>query len=58
MLLSAKLMLEYLGEQKAACAIEKAVSEVIALKKDTTYDLGGNAGTKEMGQAIIERLKQ
>ncbi len=57
LILSAKLMLEYIGETEAAKRLEKAVSEVISEKKQVTYDLGGNAGTKEMGQAIINKLK-
>ena len=56
-ILSAKLMLEHLGEQKAADNLEKAVIEVIREKKNVTYDLGGTAGTSEMGKAIIERMK-
>ena len=57
LILSAKLMLEHIGETSAAFRLEKAVSEVIAEKKQVTYDLGGTAGTKEMGQAIIDKLK-
>lgn len=56
MILSAKMMLEYLGEKKAAEQLEKAVAAVIAEKKSITYDLGGTAGTKEMGEAIIEKM--
>jgi len=57
LILSAKLMLEYLGESGAAFRLEKAVSSVIAAKKKVTYDLGGYSGAREMGAAIIERLK-
>jgi isocitrate dehydrogenase (NAD+) len=57
LILSAKLMLEHIGEAGAAFRLEKAVSDVIAEKKRVTYDLGGVAGTKEMGQAIIDKLK-
>ncbi|MCL2335070.1 MAG: isocitrate/isopropylmalate dehydrogenase family protein [Endomicrobia bacterium] len=57
LILSAKLMLDHLGEEGAAFRLEKAVSSVIAEKKHVTYDLGGVAGTKEMGQAIIQKLK-
>jgi isocitrate dehydrogenase (NAD+) len=56
-ILSAKLMLDHLGEQKAAERLEKAVTEVIREKKNVTYDLGGTAGTSEMGKAIIEKMK-
>jgi len=57
LILSAKLMLDYLGETEAASRLEKAVADVISNKRYTTYDLGGSVGTKEMGQAIIEKLK-
>ncbi|MFA7674638.1 MAG: isocitrate/isopropylmalate family dehydrogenase, partial [Endomicrobiia bacterium] len=57
LILSGKLMLDYLGETEAANRLEKAVSEVILEKKQVTYDMGGTVGTKEMGQAIIEKLK-
>jgi len=56
LILSAKLMLEYLGEADAAKRLEQAVASVIASGKTVTYDLGGTAGTREMGSAIIERL--
>lgn len=58
LLLSAKLMLEHLGEQDAAQRLEKAISAVIAEKKNVTYDLGGKAGTKEMGQAIVQKFNE
>lgn len=55
LLLSAKMMLDYIGEIKAGALLEKAIAEVIREVKNTTYDLGGAAGTKEMGRAIIEK---
>lgn len=58
LLLSAKLMLEHLGETKAAEQLERAIQLVIAEKKNVTYDLGGTSGTKEMGKAIIEKFKE
>lgn len=56
LILSAKLMLEHLGEIDAANRLNKAVSDVIAEHKTVTYDLGGTASTSEMGKAIIEKL--
>lgn len=56
MTLSAKLMLEHLGEKEKARKLERAVAKVIAEGKTVTYDLGGNAGTREMGEAIIRQL--
>ncbi|HCJ66853.1 MAG TPA: NAD-dependent isocitrate dehydrogenase, partial [Elusimicrobia bacterium] len=56
MLLSAKLMLEYLGEKKIAKKLENALVKVIREGENVTYDLGGTAGTKEMGKAVIRKL--
>jgi isocitrate dehydrogenase (NAD+) len=57
LLLSGVLMLRHLGEQAAADRVETAVREVIAEGRDVTYDLGGQAGTSEMADAIIGRLQ-
>ena len=56
MILSGVLMLRQLGEQPAAERVETAVRDVIAEGKHTTYDLGGNAGTRAYADAIIDRL--
>jgi len=56
LILSARLMLDHLGETDAANRLQKAVESVIAEGKNVTYDLGGSAGTKEMGDAIIKKL--
>jgi isocitrate dehydrogenase (NAD+) len=56
MLLSAKLMLDHLKETEAATRLEQAVADVIREGKQVTYDLGGTAGTREMGDAIIAKL--
>jgi isocitrate dehydrogenase (NAD+) len=64
LILSGKLMLEYLNEAKAADALEKAVAAVIAEGKSVTYDLKGDrddptaVGTREMADAIIERINR
>jgi isocitrate dehydrogenase (NAD+) len=57
MLLSAKLMLDHLKETDAANRLEKAIADVIREGKQVTYDLGGTAGTREMGEAIITKLQ-
>ena len=49
-------MLEYLGEKEAAEKVEKAVFKVLEEGKVKTYDLGGNAKTSEMGQAIANKI--
>ena len=56
MILSASLMLRHLGENDHALKIEKAVADVIKDGKSVTYDLGGDAGTSQMADAIIEKL--
>jgi len=50
------MMLEYLGENKAAKKIEKAVFKVLEEGKIKTYDLGGNAKTSEMGEEIAKKI--
>jgi len=57
LLLSGVLMLRHLGEQAAADRVETAVRDVIAEGRDVTYDLGGKAGTSDMADAIIGRLR-
>ncbi|MBI3292899.1 MAG: isocitrate/isopropylmalate dehydrogenase family protein [Elusimicrobia bacterium] len=58
MLLSVQLMLDYLGERQAADRLERAIAAVIAENQTVTADLGGTAGTKEMGDAIIRALER
>ena len=59
-LLSAVMMLEYLGEKEIAKKIDLAIKNVIKKGKNVTYDLcsgkKGGVGTQEMGQAIIKKL--
>ena len=63
MILSGVLMLKHIGEIEAADRLEKAVADVIREGKDVTYDLKPSrqdptaVGTREMGQAIIKRMK-
>ncbi len=56
LILSGVLMLRHLGEQTAAERVETALREVIAEGRRTTSDLGGEAGTNEFADAIIDRL--
>jgi isocitrate dehydrogenase (NAD+) len=63
LILSGKLMLDYLGETTAAERLEKAVADVIAEGKDVTYDMKADrndpsaVGTSEMADAIIAKLE-
>jgi isocitrate dehydrogenase (NAD+) len=62
LILSAMLMLRYLGEREAADRLEAAIAAVIAEGKDVTYDLKPHrddpsaVGTQEMAAAICQRL--
>jgi isocitrate dehydrogenase len=49
-------MLGYLGQKAQSEAIFNATKKVIAEKKTLTYDLGGNAKSSEMVDAIIVNL--
>ena len=54
---SGAMMLDHLGESAAAAAIEAAIAKVLAdPKAPRTPDLGGKAGTKELGDAIAAAL--
>jgi 3-isopropylmalate dehydrogenase len=55
-ILSAKMMLDWLGETEKGSALEKATAEVIKEGKIRTYDMGGSNSTLEMGEAIAARL--
>ncbi len=46
------LMLEFLGEMKAAQRIVRAIESIVKAGKIKTQDLGGTAKTYEMGDAI------
>ena len=54
MLLTAKLMLDWLKETEMATRLESAIARVIAEGKVRTYDMGGEASTPEVAQAIAE----
>ena len=56
MILSAVLMLRYIGEAQAADRIEAALSAVLAEKRVITRDLGGTAGTRAFAGAIVKSL--
>ena len=64
LILSAKLMLDHLGEAKAADRLEQAVASVIAEGKDVTYDLKPHrtdptaVGTSQMADAICKKVRE
>jgi len=57
MLISGVEMLQYLGFEKEAQRVEKAIEQVLKHGKYITPDLGGKAGTKEMASAIIDAMR-
>lgn len=54
-ILTAGMMLEYLGHTDVANQIERAVAAAIEAN-ETTHDLGGTLGTKAAGEAVLKRL--
>jgi len=57
LILSGALMLRHLGYAEVGERVESAVRAVIAEGRTTTSDLGGNAGTSQFADAVIERLQ-
>jgi isopropylmalate/isohomocitrate dehydrogenase-like protein len=56
-ILAGAMMLNYLGEKKAAKTIEDAVVAVLVEGKIRTADIGGKATTSDMANAIVEKIK-
>ncbi len=56
LLLSSKLMLDYLGEIDAANRLEKSIHKVLLEGKIITKDLGGTATTNEYAEELIRNL--
>jgi isocitrate dehydrogenase (NAD+) len=56
MILSGVLMLRHLGHADVAARVEAAVRDVIAEGLAVTHDLGGDAGTSQFADAVIDRL--
>jgi len=53
---TAVMMIDFLGEKKAASLMMKAIERVLAKGEIKTADLGGNSSTKEVTDAIISEL--
>jgi isocitrate dehydrogenase (NAD+) len=56
LILSAALMLQYMGERDAGAKIERAVEYVYAKTDVRTGDLGGNASTAEFTRALVKAM--
>lgn len=57
MLLTVKLMLDYLGETDSAAKLESAVAEVVKEGRIRTYDMGGSNTTLEVAAEVASKLK-
>ena len=63
MILSGVLMLQHIGEEKAAARLESAVAAVLKEGRSVTYDLKADrndptsVGTSQMADAIIKAMK-
>ncbi len=58
MLMSVKLMLDWLGEKKDAKKLEQAIADVIKDGKVRTYDLGGDNTSLEVAEEIAKKFEQ
>ncbi len=52
------MLLEYLGEHKAAKAVEDAVITALASSANHPQDLGGKATTEQVTQAVVANIKK
>lgn len=55
-ILSAGMMMEWLGERRKAAAVERAVAEVVKEGRVRTADMGGSASTMDFGRAVAEKI--
>jgi len=55
-LISARMMLEWLGEEEAAQRLESAIAQTLAEGRVRTYDLGGTNSTFDMAHEVIRHL--
>ena len=58
MLMSVKLMLDWLGEKKDAKKLEQAIADVIKDGKVRTYDLGGDNTSLEVAEEVAKKFEQ
>lgn len=56
-ILSAAMMLDYLGFRDAAAAIDKAVDDVLRDGRELTPDLGGSGTTEALADAVREAMR-
>jgi isocitrate/isopropylmalate dehydrogenase len=56
MLLSTRMMLEWLGETDMSERLENSIAEIIREGKVRTYDMGGSNSSLEVAEAVAARL--
>ncbi len=56
-ILSAKLLLDHLGNPRAAQAVQSAVASVLKAGKVRTPDLGGTSTTTQMADAVLAAIR-
>jgi tartrate dehydrogenase/decarboxylase/D-malate dehydrogenase len=56
MILSAQMMLDFFGLEKAAAEVESAVAAVLAEGEALPADLGGSASTQQVADAVLGKL--
>jgi isocitrate/isopropylmalate dehydrogenase len=56
MIITSRLMLEWLGEKKMAEKLEKAIATVIKEGKVKTYDMGGDNTSLEVAEEVAKKL--
>jgi len=55
-LISARMMLDWLGEKEAAGRLERAIARTLAEGRVRTYDLGGNDSTLDVAREVARNL--
>jgi 3-isopropylmalate dehydrogenase len=50
------MMLDWLGETEKSARLENAIAAVIKEGNMRTYDMGGNASTLDMAEAIAGKI--
>jgi tartrate dehydrogenase/decarboxylase/D-malate dehydrogenase len=53
---SASMMLDHLGYNEAALAVERSISAVLAARQARTADLGGSSTTSQVSAAVVSEL--
>ncbi|MBD3335000.1 MAG: isocitrate/isopropylmalate dehydrogenase family protein, partial [Candidatus Eisenbacteria bacterium] len=58
MIMSAKLMLDWLGEKEKARKVDAGIARVIGDGDVRTYDMGGTSTTTEMAEAVLKAAQE